>query len=89
MGSIALAQINRAIESQANKRPSLAQIKDSGDIEQDADLVLLLYREEYYQRETPDKGVLEIEVAKNRNGEDGIVKVLFEPSIGRYRNLIR
>ena len=81
---LALAQINRGVESQANKRPTMADIKDSGDIEQDMDLGLLLYRDEYYKSDTRDKGVMEINVAKNRNGATGVCKVLFEPSVGKF-----
>ncbi len=81
---LALAQINRGVESQANKRPTMADIKDSGDIEQDMDLGLLLYRDEYYKSDTKDKGVMEINVAKNRNGATGVCKVLFEPSVGKF-----
>lgn len=84
---VALAQINRGVESQANKRPTIADIKDSGDIEQDMDLGLILYREEYYNPDTPDKGIMEINVAKNRNGATGICRLLFEPSIGKICNI--
>ena len=84
---VALAQINRTTELQTNKRPSMAQIKDSGDIEQDADTILLLYRDEYYNRDTPNRGIMEIIVGKNRNGPTGMCKVLFEPSTGRFKNL--
>ena len=64
----------------------MADIKDSGDIEQDMDLGLLLYRDEYYKLDTKNKGVMEINVAKNRNGATGVCKVLFDPTIGRFRN---
>ena len=84
---VALAQINRGVESQSNKRPTMADIKDSGDIEQDMDLGLLLYRDEYYHANTKDKGVIEINVAKNRNGGTGVCQVLFEPTVGRFRNM--
>lgn len=84
---IALAQINRGVESQSNKRPNMSDIKDSGDIEQDMDVGLLLYRDEYYNPDTTEQGVMEINVAKNRNGSTGTVKVLFEPSIGSVLNL--
>lgn len=84
---VVLAQINRGVESQSNKRPSMADIKDSGDIEQDMDVGLLLYRDEYYDSNTPDKGVMEISVAKNRNGATGVCKVLFDGSIGEIRNI--
>ena len=86
---VALAQINRGVEAQANKRPTMADIKDSGDIEQDMDVGLLLYRDEYYNSRTLEQGVMEINVAKNRNGGTGICKVLFEPTVGAIGNLVR
>lgn len=83
---VALAQINRGVESQNNKRPSMADIKDSGDIEQDMDLGLLLYRDEYYHADSSEPGVMEIIVAKNRNGSVGTCKVKFDPRVGRFVN---
>ena len=85
---VALMQINRESEKQSNKRPSMSQIKDSGDIEQDCDTILTLYRDEVYNPETPDVGIMEISVVKNRNGETGTCKVLFDPACGRFRNLV-
>jgi replicative DNA helicase len=85
---VCLAQINRGVQGQTNKRPTMADIKDSGDIEQDADVILLLYRDEYYNPGTPDKGVMEVAVDKNRNGPTGVCKVLFNPSVGLFRNLV-
>ncbi len=86
---IALAQINRGVEGQNNKRPSMAQIKDSGDVEQDCDQVWLLYRDSYYneQASKSDRCPLEIIVAKNRNGATGSCKVWFDPAIGQFSNL--
>ncbi|MGK7951828.1 MAG: replicative DNA helicase [Xenococcaceae cyanobacterium] len=84
---VALAQINRGVESQSNKRPTMALIKDSGDLEQDSDLLLILYRDEYYQSNTDDKGVMEIIVGKNRNGATGTCRVQFDPCIGLFRNV--
>jgi replicative DNA helicase len=81
---VALAQVNRGVESQANKRPGMADIKDSGDIEQDMDVGLLLYREEYYDAQTEARGLMEINVAKNRNGATGTCQVVFEPTVGRF-----
>ena len=72
---VALAQINRGVESQADKRPGMASIKDSGDLEQDGDLILLLYREDYYKPDTTDSGIMEVIVGKNRNGSTGSGKV--------------
>ncbi|PHJ62441.1 helicase DnaB [Nostoc linckia z18] len=84
---VALAQINRGVENQTDKRPTIADIKDSGDIEQDMDVGLLLYRDEYYNSNTSDNGVMEINVAKNRNGATGVCKVLFDATIGEFRNI--
>ncbi len=81
---VTLAQINRGVESQSNKRPNMASIKDSGDLEQDSDLLLMLYRDEYYNSETKDNGVMEIIVGKNRNGSTGTWKVRFKPSVGTF-----
>lgn len=84
---IVLAQINRGVESQSNKRPSMGSIKDSGDLEQDSDLLLMLYRDEYYKSDTKENGVMEIIVGKNRNGATGTCKVDFDPSIGKLVDL--
>jgi replicative DNA helicase len=84
---VALAQINRGVESQANKRPLMSDIKDSGDIEQDMDLGLMLYRDEYYNPDTTELGIMEIIVGKNRNGSTGNCHIQFDPSIGRFVSL--
>jgi replicative DNA helicase len=84
---VALAQINRGVESQANKRPLMSDIKDSGDIEQDMDLGLLLYRNDYYDPDTDESVVMEINVGKNRNGSTGTCTVNFDPSVGEFSNL--
>ena len=83
---VALAQINRGVETQSNKRPSIASVKDSGSLEEDADLLLMLYRDEYYNSDSLDSGVMEIIVGKNRNGGTGTCKVLFNPSVGTFNN---
>lgn len=84
---ICLAQINRGVENRQDKRPSMSDLKDSGDIEQDADVIMTLYRDEYYNPNSPDRGVLEIEVAKNRNGSVGVCRCLFDPKTGSVQNL--
>jgi replicative DNA helicase len=84
---VTLAQINRGVESQANKRPLMSDIKDSGDIEQDMDLGLMLYRDEYYNPVTTESGIMEIIVGKNRNGSTGNCHIQFDPSIGRFVSL--
>ena len=84
---IALSQLSRGVESRTNKRPMMSDLRDSGSLEQDADVVMMLYREEYYDPETPDRGIAELNVTKNRNGAPGTVKLLFEPEFTRFRNL--
>ncbi|MCP9860113.1 MULTISPECIES: replicative DNA helicase [unclassified Cyanobium] len=84
---IALSQLSRGVESRTNKRPMLSDLRESGSIEQDADLVLMIYRDEYYNPETADRGITEVIVTKHRNGPVGTVKLLFEPQFTRFRNL--
>ena len=84
---IALSQLSRGVESRTNKRPMMSDLRESGSIEQDSDLIMMLYREEYYDPDTPDRGITEVIVTKHRNGPTGTVKLLFEPQYTRFRNL--
>ena len=85
---IALAQLNRGVEGRTSRRPMLSDLRESGSIEQDADVIMMLYREEYYDRENPDvKGLAEVIVGKQRNGPVGDVKLKWEASMGRFANL--
>jgi replicative DNA helicase len=79
---ICLAQLNRSVESRANKRPMMSDIRESGSVEQDADVILFLYREKYYDKESENRG-LEIIVSKNRNGQVGSVEVSYNEYTGR------
>lgn len=83
---IALSQLNRSSDSRQDKRPMMSDIRDSGNIEQDADVILLLYREDYYDKEQPSN-VIEINVAKQRNGRTGLVQLAFLKEFNRFADL--
>ena len=86
---LALSQLSRNVEMRAEKRPMLSDLRDSGSIEQDADIVMFLYRDEYYNRDSTDQNVAELIIAKNRNGETGTVPLRFEKEYTLFSNLTR
>jgi replicative DNA helicase len=84
---LALAQLSREVERREDKRPMMSDLRESGAIEQDADKILLIYRDDYYNAESDKKGISEVIIAKNRNGQTGTVLVGFEGRKMRFYNL--
>jgi len=87
---IAVSQLNRQLESRENKRPRLGDLRESGAIEQDADVVLFIYRDDYYDTGNPETmGIAEVEIAKHRAGARGTIKLGFAAEFNRFNNLAR
>ena len=87
---IGVSQLNRQLEVRENKRPRLGDLRESGAIEQDADIVMFIYRDEYYNPESAEgRGIAEVDVAKHRAGATGKVMMTFAAEFTRFRNFTR
>jgi replicative DNA helicase len=83
---VALSQLSRKVEERTDKRPLMSDLRDSGDVEQDADVILMLYRDEEYNPDSPAKGTAEVLIRKFRNGETGVVRVTYLAEYTRFEN---
>ena len=84
---LALSQLSRAVEQRPDHRPMLSDLRESGAIEQDADVVMFIYRDDYYNPDTEKKGIAEINIAKQRNGPIGTIDLVWLPEFTKFANL--
>jgi replicative DNA helicase len=83
---LAAAQLSRAVEQRSDKRPVLSDLRESGSLEQDADIVMFIYRPELYEEDSLKKNIAEIMVSKHRNGPTGSVELVFRDSLAKFEN---
>jgi len=86
---IALSQLSRGVEQRQDKRPMMSDLRESGSIEQDADIVAFLYRDDYYNKESEKKNIIEVNIAKHRNGPVGLVELAFLKNYSKFVPLDR
>ena len=84
---LALSQLSRAVEQRPDHRPMLSDLRESGAIEQDADVVMFLYRDDYYNKDSEKKNIAEVIIAKQRNGPIGTVELAWLPNLTKFANL--
>jgi replicative DNA helicase len=84
---IALSQLSRAVESRADKRPMLSDLRESGSIEQDSDVVIFIYRDDYYDEDSENQNIADVIVAKHRHGSTGTIRLFFRKELTQFRDL--